>query len=256
MRPIGVVMPSPGFDQDFRFAQIIEDFPRQQLVAKFGIETLAIAIFPWAARLDIERLHADLAQPIAQGRGYELRAIVRADMLGWTMMDEQLAQRVENVPRVEFPRHTDRQALAGEFIDHTQHAKHLAVMCAVLDEIVRPDMALVHRPQPDAGTIIQPETAAFRLFHWNLEPFTPPDAIDALLIHMPAVSPQQGRDPAVAIPAKPLCQGDDGRCQHILVVARNAWFALGRAVLADHTAGPAFGCAECLYHMIDRVSLA
>ena len=67
---------------------------------------------------------------------------------------------------------------------------------------------------------------------------------------------QQGRDPAVAIPAEPFSQGDDGRCQHILVLAWHTRLALGGTVLADHAAGPALGCAECLHHMIDRLALA
>ena len=117
-------------------------------------------------------------------------------------------------------------------------------------------MALVRWPKSYARTVIQPEAPTFRLFHWHFQPLTPPDAIDALLVHMPAIPSQQGRDPAVAIPAEPFSQGDDGRCQHILVLAWHTRLALGGTVLADHAAGPALGCAECLNHMIDRFAFA
>ena len=117
-------------------------------------------------------------------------------------------------------------------------------------------MVPVFWPKADTGPVVQPQSATLRLFLWDFQPLTPPDAIDALLVHMPAIPSQQGRDPAVAIPAEPFRQGDDGCCQHILVLTRHARLALSGTVLADHTAGPALGCAECLNHMIDRFAFA
>lgn len=73
---------------------------------------------------------------------------------------------------------------------------------------------------------------------------------------MPAIPSQQGRDPAIAIPAELLGKVDDGRCQNILILTRHARLALGGTMLADHAASPALCCAECLYHMIDRFALA
>ena len=249
-------MATPSLDQGFGLTQIEEYLPRQQLIPKLGIETLAVSVFPWATRLDIERLHTDPSQPLAQGRRDELGAVVGTDMLRRAMMNEQFAQRVEYIAGVELAFDADGEAFASELINHTQHAEHLAVMGAVLNEVIGPDMALVPRPQPDAGAVIQPETASLWLFHWHFQPFTPPDAIHPLLVHMPAIPSQQGRDPAVAIPAEPFSQGDDGRCQRILVLAWHTRLALGGTVLADHAAGPALGCAECLHHMIDRFALA
>jgi len=172
------------------------------------------------------------------------------------MHDEQIAQRVEDIAGVQLALDADGEAFASELINDAQHAEHLVVMRAVLNEVIGPDMPLVRRAKPHARAVIQPETAAFRLFHWHFQPFTPPDAIDALLVHMPAIPSQQSCDPAIAIPAKPFCQGDDGRCQHILVLARHARLALGGTMLAHHAASPALCCAECLYHMIDRFALA
>jgi len=63
----GVVVPPPGFDQDFGLPEIIEDLPRQQLVPELGVEAFAVSVFPWASRFDIERLHADADRPPDQG---------------------------------------------------------------------------------------------------------------------------------------------------------------------------------------------
>jgi len=110
---------------------------------------------------------------------------------------------------------------------------------AILNEVIRPDMTLVRRPEPDARSIIQPQPAALWLFHWDFEPFTAPDAIDTLLIHMPAVSPKQFRDPAIAISAELSGEPDDRFCQRGLVTTRCPRLALRRAMLTDHAASPA-----------------
>ena len=210
----------------------------------------------WASRFDIERLHADALEPVAQGGGDELGAVVGTDMLRRAMMHEQFAQRVEHIAGVQLALDADRQALPCELIDYAQHAEHLSIMRAILHEVIRPDMALVRRAKPHARAVIQPETAAFRLFHWDFKPFTPPDAIHPLLVHMPAVPSQQGRDAAIAIPAELLCQVNDSCCQHILILTHHARLALGGTVLADHAASPALGCTQRLHHMIDRFALA
>lgn len=44
-------MAPPGFDQDLRLGQGVEDLPVQELVAHRAVEALAVVIFPWAARL-------------------------------------------------------------------------------------------------------------------------------------------------------------------------------------------------------------
>ena len=76
MRPDGVVVPPPGFDQDLCLSQGVEDLAIQELVAHRAVEALAVAILPWAAGCDVERLHTDLRQPLLHGIGNELGAIV------------------------------------------------------------------------------------------------------------------------------------------------------------------------------------
>lgn len=51
-----VVVVSPLFDDDLCLPQCVEDFAIQQFVAEFAVERLSVAVFPWAAWLDIQRL--------------------------------------------------------------------------------------------------------------------------------------------------------------------------------------------------------
>jgi hypothetical protein len=172
-------------------------------------------------------------------------------MLWCAVPNKQLAKHIQNIPRVQAPFDTYRETLARVLVDHTQHAEDLSIMGAVLDEVIGPDMALMCRPEPHARSIIQPQSPALRLLLRDFEPFTSPLArksinnrflpaqpINALLIHMPTVSPQQFRDPAIAVSAKLSGEPDDRFCQCRLVTTRCPGLALGRAMLIDHAASP------------------
>ncbi len=123
MRSDRIVMPSPLLDQHLGLVQRREQFTCQQLVAELGVEALAVAVLPRAARLDEERLHADPAEPLAHVAGNELGPIVRPNVLRRPVRNEQIGEAVEHVVGLELARHDDRQAAARELVDHRQHAK-------------------------------------------------------------------------------------------------------------------------------------
>ena len=50
-------------------------------------------------------------------------------------------------------------------------------MGSVLDEVIGPDMTWTFRPQPDTGSIIEPEPALLCLLRRDLEPLALPLAI-------------------------------------------------------------------------------
>lgn len=76
MRADGVVVPAPGLDQDLGLGQRVEDLAVQKLVTQRAVERFTVAVLPWAARRDVERLHPDPAQPVLHRLCNELRAIV------------------------------------------------------------------------------------------------------------------------------------------------------------------------------------
>ncbi len=55
-------MPAPTLDQDPGFGQGVEDLAVEQLVPEFSVEALVVAVLPWAARFDEQRLHANPRQ--------------------------------------------------------------------------------------------------------------------------------------------------------------------------------------------------
>ena len=63
MRPILVVVPTPGFDDDPSLGAVAEPLHAQALVAELAVEAFRRAILPRLARFDIGRLDARLLQP-------------------------------------------------------------------------------------------------------------------------------------------------------------------------------------------------
>src|SRR5271163_435420 len=77
VRPLGVVLRAPLFDDNLRFAQRIEDLAVQTFVAQLAVETFAVAILPGAAGLDEERRRSHSAQPFTQFPGDKFGPIIR-----------------------------------------------------------------------------------------------------------------------------------------------------------------------------------
>ena len=98
-------------------------------------------------------------------------------MAGHAAQDEQVRQHVDDVDRLELAVDPDRQAFAGELVDDVEHAELAAVMGAVLDEVVGPDMVGMLRPQPDARAVVQPQPAPLGLLLAG--PSAPPAARSA-----------------------------------------------------------------------------
>lgn len=58
----------------------------------------------------------------------------------------------------------DDQALVGELVHDVERAKFAAIVRALLDKVVSPDMPLAFGPEPNAGFVDEPEASPFRLF--------------------------------------------------------------------------------------------
>src|SRR5579875_1274630 len=75
VRPNCVVVDAPAFGQHAQFLQRVENLSIQKLIPELRVERLAIAVFPWRARFDIQCLRARVDQPLTQVFGYELGAV-------------------------------------------------------------------------------------------------------------------------------------------------------------------------------------
>ena len=80
-----------------------------------------------------------------------------------TMTKEQLGENVKNLLTVELAPNMDGEALPAVLVNDSERAESFAVMGSVMNEVIRPDMIFMNGAQPQAGPVIEPETAPLRL---------------------------------------------------------------------------------------------
>ena len=107
------------------------------------------------------------------------------------------------------------------------------------------------RPQTDARAVVEPQTPAFRLFGRDLQPLTSPDPLNTLLVHRPASSAKQRRNPAISVASILAGKRDDVGSQSYLVIGCRGDLALRRSMLTQSPACPSFGDAKLNCYMID-----
>lgn len=208
--PEVVVLLTPVSDQDLRLKQGGKAFTVKEFVSELAVERLYVTVFPGTSRLDKERLDCQASEPVLDGLGTELRAVVRTDVLRRTPTDKEFAEGLEHVGGVELPVDDDSQTLPGVLVDYGKHPKCSSFGGSIGDEVIRPDMVGMFRSEADARAVIQPQPFSFRLLGGHFKAFLTPDPLDPLTVHPPACAFEQGRDPAVAVASVLGRQLDDG----------------------------------------------
>ncbi len=163
----------------------------------------------------------------------EIRGVVRSDVVGRSAEDEQVGQDVDDVGQPYPPPDPDGDAFARELVNHVEHPELAAVMDAVLDEVIGPDVVRPLGPKPHARAVVEPEPPSPSLFLRDLRPLPSPDPLDPLQIHDPARMAQQSRDPPVAAVAILASQRHDIGGQRRQVVPPGRTLPLCRLVLAQ-----------------------
>lgn len=172
------------------------------------------------------------------------------------MHGEQIRQAMQDIVRVQLSRNDDRQALARILIDNSQHPEGPPVLCAILHEVIGPDMPGPLGPKTDAGSVIQPEPPALWLFLWYFQPLAPPDAVNPFQIYFPAFRAQKSTHPPIAVAAIGGGKADDRLRQRILIIANNRLPALRCARLTNNAAGTAFRNPGPGAHMLNAIATA
>ena len=92
MRPHGVGVLSPPFDEDLGLPEGVEDL-LQDLVPELPNEGVTVTVLPGAPRLDEQGTHLKPArEPLPDDRGAELGAVVGPEMAREALRDEQLRE--------------------------------------------------------------------------------------------------------------------------------------------------------------------
>src|SRR5665811_1690587 len=118
-------------------------------------------------------------------------------------------QRLDDLLAPQSPLHSDRQAFSREFIDQRQQSNRPAAMRHPTDQVVAPNRIHPLRPQPHAGTIIQPQSPSGPLFLRHFQSLSPPNPFHSILSDRPSSHPQQPGDSPISVPPLLRSQGDD-----------------------------------------------
>jgi hypothetical protein len=104
-------------------------------------------------------------------------------------------------------------------------------------EVVAPNVIRTLRPQPHAGTIVQPQPSAGPLLLRYLPPLATPDALHSIFAYLPAIALQQRRNSPVSVATVFTSLGNDRFRQRIFVNPRDRGVALCPSPLPQQPAG-------------------
>ena len=97
--------------------------------------------------------------------------------------NEQFRQRSQNVFVLELAGDDQCETFPTGFVDDGEDAELPTIMGAALNEVIGPDMPRIFRAQPDARSVVEPQSAPLGLLLRYLQSLTPPDAFDPLAVH-------------------------------------------------------------------------
>jgi len=112
---------------------------------------------------------------------------------------KQLRQTLLHVPMSDVPCCMRCQAFTGVLIDDVEDPESTSVMCPILHEVVTPNVVWILRPQPDTGSIIQPQSGAFWLFRRHFQAFFTPYSLYMLVVHSPSIVSEHPCDHSVSV---------------------------------------------------------
>ena len=110
-------------------------------------------------------------------------------------------------------------------------------------------MVWIRGPQPDAGTVFEPQTTPLGLSVGDLQPLPAPETLDPFVIHLPSLLAQQGRDAPIPVAAVLSGQFDNRPGQGGFVVPHRHPPSLRGSRLPQDTAGTALRHPQLLLDM-------
>ena len=115
-------------------------------------------------------------------------------------------------------------------------------------------MVRTFRLEAHARSIVQPKPPLLSLLLWDLQPFTSPDALDPLVVHVPARVVQQTRHHALTIAAIFVGQFYDIIGQPLFISPALRNLSLCRTVLPQGAAGTTLRHVQLLPYMINALA--
>ena len=103
MRPEGVVFPAEVLDDDSSFGERPELLSIEAFVPESSMEALHVAVLPWAAGFDVDRLNPIPREPLLNRLGDELAPVVASQERRGSMQLDCPTHPLQDIPALESP---------------------------------------------------------------------------------------------------------------------------------------------------------
>src|SRR5260370_7821602 len=196
MRPALIILHSPGVDNDSGFQQRAKDFPVQTFIAQLVMEALdewLLARCPW---LDVEDFDVVIGHPISDSVSDELRAVVAAQMFGYSVAFDRCLDHGDGIDGPDGPGDMSCQSLLGVLVDEGQDSKRRSDLGLIVHDIPTPHFIAMGGslalPSRDADPLHPP------LLFTHLQPFPPTHPLHPLSIDPLSLTPKLPDPPPVS----------------------------------------------------------
>ena len=92
MRPLGVVVLLPAFDQELGFIQSVKNLAVEKFISELANERFHVAVLPRTAGFDEQCLDIQAFKPASYSLGCKLCSVIRADVSWNTFVNKQITE--------------------------------------------------------------------------------------------------------------------------------------------------------------------
>jgi len=186
-----------------RLGQRVELLVVHKLVTQLPVERLDVRVLPGRPRRNQQRRRSHPIQPRPHRVRCELAAVVAANERRGSTNHEQLTQHFHDIERTRPSLELQRQALPRELIHHRKDLDPPTIRRPVVHEVVRPHVIRMLRPPTNDPVRRAPHPTTRAPTLRNSKILTPPQTMEPLVVHPPALLSQKNRDAAIAKPRIP-----------------------------------------------------
>jgi hypothetical protein len=162
-------------------------------------------------------------------------------VFGHAAHDHGIGHRLDDAQAVDAARNPDGETLARELVDQRHQPYFAAIVSLCFDKVVGPDVIAMLWSEPNAGPVVEPQSASWLLFLRDFQPLAAPDPLHPVGADLPACLVEQLGDPAIAIAAVLDRKSQDGLSQCVFISSNNQVVTLGAPWLANEPAGMTLG---------------
>jgi len=192
-----IILDSPSFDESPGFGQACKPVQVQALISELAVETLDESVVHRTAWSDEVKLDSSPVCPLIEGVAGEFSPVVRGNDLGLAIPDHRPVKRLGYRVCRESLVNLKTYAFSTHMVDGCEDSQTSPIGQLIAHEVDTPMLTRLNRWQRSQASLSRSLLVALGP---HQQAFLAVDPVDSLVIHKPAFSLEQHRQPPVAIP--------------------------------------------------------